>query len=116
MPTVSLLALAFGSVPRPTALAATVMSTLLLPLTVGSGFCLSSPGNDSTTWETAKPGIANAYVQSRMEQQSPEQEPITVGNEKLVLTNTSSVNTNRAVSGLQNLDPDTRKAVEEFLK
>jgi hypothetical protein len=69
------------------------------------------------TWETSKPAIAEAYVRSQ-EQQSTEPQPVTVGNERLVLTGASSSNnsTSYNASGFQGLDPQTRKAVEEFLK
>jgi hypothetical protein len=70
-----------------------------------------------TTWDISKPAIAEAYVQSVQGQQSPEP-PVTVGNERLVLTGASSGNnsTSYSTSGFQGLDSQTRKAVEEFLK
>jgi hypothetical protein len=75
----------------------------------------------NATWKTAKPGIANAYVQSRAEQQSQGQQPnglggVTVGNDRLVMTSAGSSATGNRPSGLQRLDPEARQAVDEFLK
>ncbi|MBD2580152.1 hypothetical protein [Oscillatoria sp. FACHB-1406] len=73
-----------------------------------------------TTWETAKPALASAYVQSRVARPPAQPPTVSVGNERLVMTAAGSTSTNtstaKGASGLQGLDPETRKAVEEFLK